>query len=206
MRVLGRLMFSVALMVPVGVAVANSSGAVVHNTASCAGTTGSIDSNLKNNGVGDNGGLLLATKGPQQFKLLARGQSCTGGTVTHARVAAQVTTATAVNCQTIRVNASATPPQSGVVLGGSGTFTWTAPDGMGSSNFNVQWLWTSDTTIHFSGSVSAGGSTNNVFGGDHVSGNITTSTSLKSVASGGNCTATIPLSHFNITKISYNLS
>jgi hypothetical protein len=195
MRVLGRLAMAAALMVPIGVVAATSAGASTAYHATCTGASGSIDNVLKNNGVGDNGGLLLQAKGPQQYRLSASGQTCTGNAVSAARVKAVVTTATAVNCTTIK----------STTLGGSGTFTWTAPVGMGTSNFNIRWNWTSNTAIHIAGSVSAGGSSNNIFGGNHITGSITTSTSLASTATGGNCSATIPLSHFTITAISYSL-
>jgi hypothetical protein len=77
---------------------------------------------------------------------------------------------------------------------------------MGTSNFNIRAQWTDATHIHIWGSVSAGGSSNNVFGGNHITGNITTTQSLKSAASGGNCTSTIPLHHFAISAISYSIS
>lgn len=194
MRRLGRLALAAAVLVPVGAFATAPAGAAAPG-ASCTGSTGAINSVLTNNGVGDHGGLLLARKGSQQFRLSASGQTCTGGFVTGARTKMKVTTATPVNCQNINTT----------TLGGSGTFTWTAPAGMGTSNFNVQWRWTSNTTIHFSGSVSASGSTNNLFNARHVNGNITTSTSLASTASGGNCSATIPLTSFAITAISYKL-
>ena len=197
MRVLGRLAMAAALMVPIGVLAATSSGAVNTNTATCTGATGTIANVLINNGVGDNGGLLLAKKGPQQYKLSAGGQACTGGVVSAARVKAVVTTATAVNCQTLLANA--------VQLGGSGTFTWTAPAGMGTSNFNVRFQWRSNTKIKFWGSVSSTASSNNVFRGNHISGFIGTSTSLASAASLGNCSAVNPLSAFSINAIDYKI-
>jgi hypothetical protein len=192
MRTLGRLAMAAALIVPVGaVAATSSAGAATNNHASCSGT-GAINSQTTNNGVGDNGGLLYSRKGSQQFKGTGSG-TCTGGVVTSNRVKMTVTTKTAVNCQTIGAT----------TLGGSGTFTWNA--GMGTSNFNVQWRWTSDKTIHISGSVSAGGSQDNTFGGNHISGNITTAQSLKTVASGGNCSAVNPLKHFDITNYNFKV-
>ena len=199
MRVLGRLAMAAALTIPIGMVAAGMAHASNGHTAICTGTTGAIDNILTNNGVGDNGGLLLVKKGPQQYKVSAGGQSCTNGSdVTAARVKFVVTTATAMNCQTAISQA--------VQMGGSGTFTWTAPAGMGTSNFNIRAQWTTPTHIKIWGSVSAGGSSNNVFGGNHITGGIDTSTSLKSAASGGNCTSTIPLHHFTITNITYSIS
>jgi hypothetical protein len=111
-----------------------------------------------------------------------------------------VTTTSPVNCQTL----PKTPTQPGVALGGAGTFTWTAPAGMGMSNFSVRWTWISNTKIHFAGSITGG--TSVLFGGRHVSGNLTTLQSLAPVASGGNCSATLPLTHFDITAIGYRVT
>jgi hypothetical protein len=185
------------MMVPIGVFMATSSGATQY-TASCSGGAGTISNVLIDNGVGDNGGLLLQAQGPQQYRVTATGNTCTGNAVSGGDVSAVVTTATAVNCANLLSNA--------VQLGGSGTFTWTAPPGMGTSNFNIRFEWTSNTSLHFWGSVSAGESTNNVFGGNHISGNITTTESLAAVGNGGSCSATNPLSSFTITGISWNIS
>jgi len=189
MKVLGRLAMAAAMLVPIGVAVAAPAGAVNTNTAACTGTTGAINSVLTNNGVGDHGGLLLARKGSQQFKLSATTGTDCGTVVDAGTLSAVFTTATAVNCQTA----------SSTTLGGHGTLKWTAPAGMGKSVANISWRWTSPTHLHYSGSVSATGSTTNVFNGQHVSGGVTTQQSLLAVANGGNCTSTIPLTHFTIT-------
>jgi hypothetical protein len=194
MRTLGRLAMAAALIVPVGAVVATSAGAANTNTAACT-ATGNMNSVLTNNGVGDHGGLLLARKGSQQFKVTAATNSDCGTVVDSGTLSAVMTTATAINCQT----ASTT------TLGGSGTFTWTAPPGMGKSVANIQWRWTGPQTMHYSGSVSATGSSNNVFGGQHVSGNLHTVQSLLAVAAGGNCTATIPLTHFTIDAMNIKI-
>ena len=167
--------------------------------AACSGKSGTIDSVLTDNGVGGSG-LLYATKSPQQFRASASGQTCSGGIVSAARTKMTVRTTTPVNCQTL----PQTTTQPGVPLGGAGTFTWTAPAGMGTSNFSVRWTWISNTKIHFAGSITGGASV--LFGGRHVSGNLTTLQSLAPVASGGNCRATIPLMHFDITAIGYRIT
>jgi len=190
MRTLGRLLMAAALIVPVGAVVATSSaGASTTNHASCSGS-GSIVSQLTNNGVGDNGGLLYSKKGAQQFKGTGSGP-CSGGIVTSNRVKMIVTTQTAVNCQTI----------GSTVLGGNGTLTWNT--GMGTSSFSIQWKWTSNTTIHISGNVTA--PADNTFIGNHISGNMTTTKSLAAAASGGNCTATIPLTNFGTVTYSFTV-
>jgi hypothetical protein len=163
--------------------------------ATCTGTRGTIDSVPTTNGA-EGEGLLYTKKSRQQFKLSASGQGCTGTFVSGARTRMVVTTKTLVNCQTLPT----------ATLGGSGTFTWTAPPGVGASNFSVHWYWSSKTSIHFSGSVSTGGSAAHMFRGKHVSGNLTTLQSLAAVASGGSCSATQPLRHFDITKIIYRIT
>jgi hypothetical protein len=200
MRVLGRLAMAAALTIPIGMVAAGMAHASNGHTATCTGTSGSMDNILTNNGVGDNGGLLLVQKGPQQYKATAGGQTCTNGSdVTAARIKFVVTTATAMNCQTAISQA--------VQLGGSGTATWTAPAGMGTSNFNIRAQWTTPTHIKIWGSVSAGGSSNNIFGGDHITGGIDTTQSLLSAAHpGGSCTSVLPLHHFAITGITYKIS
>ena len=187
MRTLGRLAMAAALIVPVGAVVATSSAGATSNHASCNGS-GQINSQTTNNGVGDHGGLLYARKGSQQFKGTGSGP-CSGIVVTSNKVSMTVTTQTAVNCQTII----------GVPIGGNGTFTWNT--GMGTSNFSIQWRWTTPTSIHFSGSVQGAG---NVFLGNHISGNIHTTKSLLAVANGGNCTVTNPLTNFG--PVTYNFS
>jgi hypothetical protein len=174
---------------------------LIRSNAQCSGSTGSINSVLVDNGVAGPG-LLLEKKNPQQWALSATGQSCIGGWVTGARVKMKVTTATAVNCRTLPKTAT----QGGVVSGGSGTFTWTAPPGMGTSNFNVQWRWVSNKKIHFWGSVSAAGSGDNIFRGRHVAGDMTTVQSLAATATGGNCNVNVGLKHFDLTGISYTVS
>ena len=74
---------------------------------------------------------------------------------------------------------------------------------MGTTNFNVRWQWIKKTMMHFYGSVSAGGSATNLFRGREISGNIVTRQSLAARASGGSCSATVPLTHFDITRIVY---
>jgi hypothetical protein len=195
MRTLGRLAMAAALIVPAGaVATASSAGAVNTNTAACT-AVGQINGQHTNNGVGDNGGLLLAKKGSQQFKLTAKTNSDCGDVVDAGRMKATFTTATAINCQTATTT----------TMGGSGTFTWTAPDGMGTSVANIRFRWTSPTTLRYAGSVSSTGSSNNIFGGQHVNGLVTTVQSLKAKAAGGNCTATIPLTKFIISGMNIKI-
>ena len=200
MRTLGRLAMAAALIVPVGAVTATSAGAASTNPnqATCSGTGGAINSQTVNNGVGDHGGLLLARKGAQKFQLKSTvgtntnpSTNCSGGVVNGGNIVATFTTATAVNCQTAP----------GVSMGGVGTITWTSPAGMGKTSANVQFTWRTNTSLHYSGSVTANNSTTNVFKGDHVSGNVFTQQSLAATASGGNCSATIPLTHFDITSI-----
>ena len=197
MKVLGRLAMAAAVLVPIGaVVVAAPAGAANTNTASCTGVSGSIDNITTNNGVHDNGGLLLAKKGTQQYKVKAATSTDCGSVVNAGNLSAVITTATAINCQTAKTT----------TLGGSGTFTWTDPAGMGKSVANLQFRWTGNTTLHFSGSVSSTGSSNNIFGGQHVTGNVTTTQSLAALAAGGSCSATAPLHHFAITAWSLSIS
>lgn len=147
-------------------------------------------SQLTNNGVGDQGGLLYSKKGAQQFKGAGSG-ACGGGSVTSNRIKMIVNTQTPVNCQTI----------GSTLLGGSGTLIWNT--GMGTSSFSIQWKWTSNTTIHISGNVT--GPQDNTFMGNHISGNMHTAKSLAAAASGGNCTATIPLTNFGAVSYSFTV-
>lgn len=199
MRTLGRLAMAAALIVPVGAVVATSAGAAgVRNAAHCT-IAGSLDSSTSNNGVGDNGGLLLAQKGSQAFNVHFHTTSnCALGipvgtvaVVNTGHDKGTQTTASAVNCQT----ASTT------TLGGTETITWKIPVGMGTSVASAQLRWTGQKTLNLSGSVSSTASANNVFKSAHVSAHITTIQSLASVASGGNCSATIPLTHFDFSGV-----
>lgn len=190
MRTLGRLAMAAALIVPVGaVAATSSAGASTSNHAACNGS-GAIVSQLTNNGIGDHGGLLYSRKGAQQFKGTGNGP-CSGGIVTSNRVKVIVTTQTPVNCQTIK----------NTTLGGNGTLTWNT--GMGTSNYSIQWKWTSNTTIHFSGNVTGPGA--NTFQGNHISGNMQTTKSIAAAASGGNCTATQPLTDFGVVTYAFTV-
>ena len=206
MRVLGRFAVAVALVAPVLAAPATGAAASQYS-ALCGGgnalpttNVGSINSVLVNNGVAGPG-LFLAKRYPQQLRLTSAGNTCLPGpigqqVVTKANVAMTATTLTPVNCADLL---------KGAQLGGNGKFTWTAPVGMGTSSFAVRWVWKSDNTIHFWGSVSNTGSANNIFGGDHINGNVLTKERIVSTAIGGNCTAVIPLTHWTVRQIAYSI-
>jgi hypothetical protein len=205
MRVLGRLAVAVAVVAPV-FAVGTAGAASQYSTLCGAGNAlpgtnvGSINSVLVNNGVAGPG-LLLAKRNPQQLRLAVPGNACVAGpvgqqVVTRANVTMQATTATAVNCGDLL---------KGAQLGGNGKFTWTAPAGMGTSSFAVRWVWKTDSTIHFWGSVSNTGSSNNIFSGDRVSGFVLTKERIISKASGGDCTATIALTHWTVRQIAFTV-
>ena len=59
------------------------------------------------------------------------------------------------------------------------------------------------TQVHFYGDVR---SAQNVFTGAHLSGNLTLNRGLHSIANGGDCSATSPLTSFGITAITMKLS
>jgi hypothetical protein len=157
--------------------------------ASCSGSTGSV-------AVAP--GLLLGSPHDVQTWTLASTMgSCTGPYVTSARIAISFRSATAIGCGNT-VNA---------INSGSGTIFWPSPNGMGRSDVTLRFVVTSTTGhltyVHVYGDVR---SLANVFTAAHVSGNITMNRGLKSVANGGDCTATTPLKNFGVTAITMKLS
>jgi hypothetical protein len=78
---------------------------------------------------------------------------------------------------------------------------------MGKSAATLRFVITSSsghvTKVHFYGDVTSNA---NVFTSDHVSGNITMNRGLQSVADGGDCSATSPLTSFGVTSITMKLS
>ena len=183
MRILGRLAMAAALLVPVGMVAAGSASAS-GGGFSCSGTTGSATATP---------GLLLSTGKPQQWAISANGLACTGGFVTSGRLKASLQTTT-TNCAGLV----------GKTSNGAGTLTWTAPAGMGSStaklNFKVTGSTGQETHGTITGVVTTSGS--NLAAGKPIAGAFSLNKGLKSVASGGNCTVTIPLTSFGINSIS----
>lgn len=189
MRTLGRLAMAAALIVPVGAVIASPAGAANPNHASCTGTI-KVTSNTSNNGVGDNGGLLYTVKGSQQFTVNGNG-TCIGGIVSSVHIHATVTTATASNCQNVSLT----------TLGGNGKLTWNT--GMGASGISALFRFgTSNVNgsqaAHLHGGVTAAGSSTDTFKGNTVTINTNNlNHGLKTVLSGGACTATVPLTSFS---------
>ncbi|MFM8238642.1 MAG: hypothetical protein ACKOBG_12940 [Actinomycetota bacterium] len=179
-----------------GVLAATSAGSAVY-TANCGGTSGTLELS-HNAGVGDNGGLVQVAKGPQQYTLTSDGLVCTGNAVAEGDLSATVTTSTEVNCDNL--------VETSVPLGGSGTLTWTDPDGMGESNISLQLRWTSDTGGTINGVVSNQGSAQNIFGGDTVAGTFTTDEDLDAIGNGGDCSATNPIDGFALATIDFTVS
>jgi hypothetical protein len=206
MRVAGRLAAVAVLCAPI--VMASGAGAATSRYGALCGAgnalpttnVGAINSVLVDNGVAGSG-VLLQKRKPQQLRLAVANASClpppTGRqVVTGSKVVMKVTSATAVNCTDLR---------NGAILGGSGTFTWTAPPGMGKSPFSIRWRWTGADTIHFWGSVSSSVDQGNVFMSDHITGYVLTKEKLTAKSVGGNCTAVLPLAHWTIRSIVYQL-
>jgi hypothetical protein len=156
--------------------------------AACTGSAGS---------VGANPGLLYSTSNPQTITLASTMSSCTGPYVSSARISFSFRSSTEINCKNA-IN---------VTSGGSGTLFWPAPAGMGKTAATLRFVITSSsghvTKVHFYGDVT---SKANVFTSNHVSGNITLDRGLPSVADGGDCSTTTPLTSFGVTSITMKLS
>jgi titin len=154
----------------------------------CTGSAGTMNADH---------GLYLSRTEPQTFALDATASNCNGSYVTAGRIRASFRTATPTTC----------PNLTTVTSGGSGTLTWTAPTGLGTAGATLQLVFVSTaghvTQAHFSGTVTSKG---NLFTQRHVSGNITLNRGLKPVASGGDCTALIPLTTFAVTAISFSIT
>ncbi|MDQ1479375.1 MAG: large repetitive protein, partial [Actinomycetota bacterium] len=156
--------------------------------AACTGSAGS---------VGMSPGLLDSTSKPQTITLASTMSSCTGPYVSSARISFSFRSSTAINCRNA-IN---------VTSGGSGTMFWPTPGGMGKSAATLRFVITSSsghvTKVHFYGDVA---SKANVFNSAHVSGNITLNRGLQTVAAGGDCSTTSPLTSFGVTSITMKLS
>lgn len=172
---------------------ASASAAVVIGTAappstSCTGSAGRLTSTP---------GLLLTYAQPQTLALATTFGSCTGTWVTSARLAISVRSSTAITC----------PSAFNVTNGGSGRITWTAPPGMGTSGVSVRLVVTGTTghvtKLHFYGEVT---SQSNIYTGRRLSGNITINKGLNAVASGGDCTVTLPITTADVTAASLKIT
>jgi hypothetical protein len=182
MRILGRLAMAAALLVPVGIVAAGSASAS-GGGFNCSGTSGTATATP---------GLLLSTGKPQQTAISSSGLTCTGGFVTGGRLKASIQTTT-TNCAGLV----------GKTSNGAGTLTWTDA-GMGKSTAKLNFKVTSSvghvTSGTITGVITTSGS--NLAAGKAVSGAFTLNKGLRSTASGGDCTVTIPLTSFGITAIS----
>jgi hypothetical protein len=183
MRILGRLALAAALLVPVGVIAAGSASAS-GGGFNCSSTLGNATATS---------GLLLSSGRSQQWSLSSAGLTCTGGFVTGGRLKASMQTTT-TNCAGLV----------GKTSNGSGVLTWTAPAGMGQSsaklNFKVTGSTGHETHGTITGVVTTSGS--NLAAGKAVSGAFSLNKGLQSVASGGDCTVTVPLTSFGLNSIS----
>jgi hypothetical protein len=181
MRVLGRLAFAAALLVPVGVAVSAPAGASV-GTASCSGNAGTAVASP---------GLLLTTYNPQSIALTATLSTCTGGFVTGGTLTAKFATPN-VRCGTLIGKSDP----------GTAKFTWNAGDHAGttSAKFNLKVATSGNHQTHgtFNGVVTTTGS--NLFAGKAISGTIDLTKALTSVNAGGDCSVTHRLRTFPINS------
>ena len=142
-------------------------------------------------------GLLYSTKKSQTFTLSSAMGSCTGPYVSAARIAISLQSETAIKC----------PNAINVKNTGSGNIFWPAPGGMGKSVATIHFVITASsghvTHVHFTGVVT---SKANVFTNSPISGDITLNRGLQSVANGGDCKDSAPLTNFGVTAISMKLS
>jgi hypothetical protein len=156
--------------------------------ANCSGSTGTVTASP---------GFLYTGANPQTIALNTTLGFCSGPYVSSAHVVMSFHSQTAISCQSaFNVN-----------NGGFGTITWTSPGGMGKSSASMVFVITSTsghtTKVHYSGTVT---SLANVFTGNHLSGNLTLNRGLHTVAGGGDCSATQPLTSFSVSAASLIVS
>ena len=94
-----------------------------------------------------------------------------------------------------------------VANAGSGTLTWTAPVGRGTSGAAISLVITSSsghtTTAEFHGVVTAGG---NMFSDYHVDGTVTLDQGLDPNGSGGDCDGVTRLQKFLVSTVTLTIS
>ena len=95
----------------------------------------------------------------------------------------------------------------GAHIGGSGTLTWTAPVGLGTSGAAIQLVIGSTnghtTTAQFSGVVTSHAS---VFSGAKVTGTLTLERGLGAATAGGDCAPATRLGTLSVTSASMTVS
>jgi hypothetical protein len=142
-------------------------------------------------------GLLLTLPVANSFTLGATFGSCSGPYVQAAGIAVSFRTKSALSCQSVI----------GARIEGSGTFTWRAPIGLGTSGASIHFVLGTTvrhtTTAHFSGSVTSHAS---VFSGAHVTGTLILQRGLHAAASGGDCTPSKWLGSFSVTSAGMTIS
>lgn len=176
LKALGLAMALIAGLIAVGNTTANASG----GDFSCSGT----------GNLAFSPGLLLKTGNPQAITASSNNLVCTGGQVTAGTVAIKLAT------PNIRCGGFV-----GSKASGYATATWTAPAGMGTTTMKLQFLPLSTsghtTSGKIYGSVTTTGS--NLASGGTIKGNFSINKGMNSVASGGDCTVTIPLKTAGLT-------
>jgi hypothetical protein len=114
-----------------------------------------------------------------------------------AAIAVSFRTKSALSCQSVI----------GARIGGSGTLTWKAPVGLGTSGASIQLVLGSTnghtTTAHFTGTVTTHAS---VFSGEHVTGTLTLERGLHASTAGGDCTPSKWLGSFSVTSANMTIS
>ena len=142
-------------------------------------------------------GLLLALPVRNSFSFGATFSTCSGPYVHAVGISVSFRTTNALSCQSVI----------GTRIGGSGTLTWKAPVGLGTSGTTMQLVIGSTaghtTTAHFSGTVTSHAS---VFSGTHITGTLTLQRGLHAAASGGDCTPSKLLGSFSVTSASMTIS
>jgi hypothetical protein len=152
-----------------------------------AGTTGTLVSTP---------GLQLTVAQRHTFALSATFGICTGPYVQRAKLSASFQSST-ISCLTAIGSPS----------GGSGTLTWTAPGGLGTSTVSVEFTIASTaahvTLAQFHGVVT---SPSNLFSGAHIGGTLTLNRGLGASSAGGDCPALGAIDTFAVTTIAMNVS
>ena len=176
MRIIGRLALAAALLVPVGVATANSAGA----------SSGTVKCTIGATKVGISPGLLLSTNASQTLKVPSPNlpsspgplDACHGfginGSASGTTMTFSVTTPKSVTCQSII----------GVQINGTAKITWAASTHNGTTTAKFGVNFTSATTAHLRGTITT--TSGNYLAGEHISADV----SFPSIApadQGGNC-------------------
>ena len=139
----------------------------------------------------------VATAQTHTFTLDASLGACTGPYVQKAKLALTFRTTRAISCETAI----------SVVSSGSGTLTWTAPFGLGSSGASLQFTIDSSdghtTTASYHGTITAQG---NMFTGAHVSGTVFLNRGIQGADIGGDCPSSGRIASFAVTAITMSVS